>query len=828
MPLLVHTPPVGTKATVPRLPVPWVRRPRLNARLSGLRPGEVALLAAPAGSGKTSLLADWYTNDRRAPGAWLTIDARDNEPGRLGALVARVVCRDDADVIAEPDSVAIDRAFEWLVARGEETVLVLDDVHELTSAHALGLLSHLVTHMAPQLSLVIATRADPPIGLARLHVEGRLRQLRMQELACTADETAELFAAHDVHLARAATNALCSRTEGWVAGIRLAALALASDLDHDRFVANTLTTEDVVCDYLLEEVLGRLPRDLQQFLLRTSVAEPLTAALAERLSDCPAADHKLEELERNGLFVTALDGEPTTYRFHALFGALLRARLRHDDPALADSLLREAAAWYSANDMPLEAESHARAAGDWQLAGRLACERWSQETVQSAEPARVPAVEAPVDVSERVAPLALLLAAAAIERGDRASASRWRARVDALDADASDPAHAAARALVDVLFGRMFGTDPRSLRAVRALSETASSRATRAVARLREAELLLDAGGADAVLVALFDARWLARRDSPAVVDACDALLALAAALDGRLRAADRFLERCDADPARDDTAGGFARRLARVMCDAARGRMISARARLLDVTAPSAVPHAVRAVYEALLDRVVMGGTGRRDIVDSGRPIVSRVLVALGSLDDADRTLPADAPERSLARARRAHAADHPDEVLALLAPLLDDPSSDTHPRTMIEANALLAIAADRVDDAATATSALRRACSLAGPGDFRSPLLAHAEALAPVVERYAWQLATDGGYAIDLVDVLQTTASPVYVEPLTERERAVLEYLPTMMSNSEIALQLRVSVNTVKTHLKSVYRKLGVERRRDAVLRGRQLEII
>jgi DNA-binding NarL/FixJ family response regulator len=351
---------------------------------------------------------------------------------------------------------------------------------------------------------------------------------------------------------------------------------------------------------------------------------------------------------------------------------------------------------------------------------------------------------------------------------------------------------------------------------------------TRAVVRFREAELLLDAGGADAALVALFDTRWLARRDSPAVVDDCDALLALAAALDGRVRAADRFLERCDADPAHDDTAGGFARRLARVICDVARGRMISARARLLDVTVPSAAPHATRAVYETLLDRVVMGGTGRRDIVDSGRPIVGRVLVALGSLDEADRTLPADAPERSLVRARRAHAAGHQDEVLALLAPLLDDPSSDAHPRTMIEANALLAIAADILDDGLTATNALRRACALAGPGDFRSPLLAHAEALAPVVERYAWQLAIDGGYAIDLVDVLQPTASPVYVEPLTERERAVLEYLPTMMSNSEIALQLRVSVNTVKTHLKSVYRKLGVERRRDAVLRGRQLEII
>jgi LuxR family maltose regulon positive regulatory protein len=421
------------------------------------------------------------------------------------------------------------------------------------------------------------------------------------------------------------------------------------------------------------------------------------------------------------------------------------------------------------------------------------------------------------------------MAAAAIERGDRSTAIRWRARVDALDADTSDPVHASARALVDVLFGRMFGTDARSLRAVRGLSAAGPpGRAVRAIARLREGELLLDTSEADAALVALFDARWFARRDNPAVVDECDALLALAAALDGRVRAADRFLEHCDTDPARDDTAGGFARRLARVMCDVARGRVISARARLLDVTAPAAAPHAVRTVYEVLLDRVVMGGTGRRDVVDPSRPIVARVLIALGSLDDADRTLPADAPERVLVRARRAHAASRPEEVLALLAPLLDDPSCDAHPRTIIEANALLAIAADRVDDGVTATGALRRACALAGPGDFRGPLLAHAEALAPVVERYAWQLAPDGGYAIDLVDVLQPAASPVYVEPLTERERAVLEYLPTMMSNSEIALQLRVSVNTVKTHLKSVYRKLGVERRRDAVLRGRQLEII
>ena len=818
---------------VPRQPQPWLRRARLNDRLVSLQPGEVALVAAPAGWGKTSLLADWFLNDRHGPSAWLTLDLRDNEPGRLGDLIARALCENaGASVVPEADSVAIDRAFEFLVARGEQTLLVLDEVQELTTRHALDALGHLLLRMPQVLSIAIATRADPPIGLARLHLEGRLQQFRMHELACSADEAAALFAAHDVHLSRSASDALWSRMEGWIAGIRLAALALAAEKDQDRFVADTLHTEEVVSDYLLQEVLGRLPPDQQEFLLRTSIAEPLTADLAQVLTGCESAQERLEELEHNGVFVTRLDDEPSTYRFHALFGALLRARLRCESPELTEQLLDQAARWFAGHDMPLEAESHAQAAGDWELAGQLACDRWTRDALRSPEFPPPPPVEAPVEVSERVAPVALLLAATAIRSGDRATANRWRGRVDGVESVGAGELQMMSRPLVDVLFGRAFGSDTRSLRAASGLSASthiAADPIAHSVVRLREAELLLDSAEPDAALDVLFHARWLARRDAPRVVEACDALLALVSALSGRLRAADRFLDTVGIElRVTDDTSASFTRRMARVLSDMARGRVISARTVLLEAVPPSEIPHAVRAVYDALLDHVVMGGAGRRDGAFHARSLAARVQVALGVIDDVEHVSAAPTVEVLLARARRANAAGHHEQVVELLARCAEEIGDDVHLRTRIEACALLAIAADHLDDGGVAAAALRRACELAEPGDLRSPLLAHAAELAPVLERYAWQLAPDSAYAIELVDVLQPTDVPVYVEPLTERERAVLEYLPTMMSNSEIALQLRVSVNTVKTHLKSVYRKLGVDRRRDAVLRGRQLEII
>src|SRR5438105_3693450 len=209
----------GRLPLTPRLPAPWLRRSRLNDRVSRLTGGQVALVAAPAGSGKTSLLADWFTHDRTARGAWLTLDARDNEPGRLGPLVSRALARDRRDRHGEHDTVAIDRAFEAVARSSEPAVLVLDAGHGLTANHALA-------------------------------------------------------------------------------------------------------TE-----------------------------------LADATSGSDDAALRLEDLERRGLFVTALDGDPPVYRFHSLFGALLRARLSHDDSQRAEILLRRAATWFADHDMPAEAEA---------------------------------------------------------------------------------------------------------------------------------------------------------------------------------------------------------------------------------------------------------------------------------------------------------------------------------------------------------------------------------------------------------------------------------------------------------------------------------------
>jgi LuxR family maltose regulon positive regulatory protein len=834
-----------------------LRRERLNARLAAVGGRELALVAAPAGAGKTTLVADWYTNHRTAAGAWLTLDARENEAGRFVALVAQALgCDVDAVEPGADPTVALDRVFDSMRSRATATVLVLDDVQELDSRAAASVLEHLVARMPPALSLVLVTRADPPIPIARLTVEGRVQQIRMDDLACTADEAADLLAAHGVELDRQHSNALWSRTEGWVAGLRLAALALADDANPQRLVTDAVRTELVVSDYLVHEVLDRLPADTQTFLLRTSVAHPLSPDLAAELSGRVDAPELLGSLERQGVFVSALggDGSPQVYAFHGLFGALLRARLRQQDPALASALLRRAADWFAARDMAVEAESHARAACDWELAGHLACERWLRAAFRAPEFGPV-AVEAPDSVCEEVASLALLRAVAATLEGDRAEATRWRARLDALAArttsassmfdDAPDPVLARAWPMLDLIYARAFGADVRALRAVKtlladaerarpaALDERSAWRAAelaRATVRFHEAELLLDSVETDAALEALFDARWYARGRAPVVVDEVDALLALVAASAGRVRAAERFLGSHDSTVG-GETRSAFARRLAFVLCEVLRGRSVSARAHLGDLGPPPGISHAVRIAYEEIVDHLLMGGGRRSRVPAATHPFARRVRAALGVLDEPRADVAVSSLETLVARARLAHATANHDQVVALLAPVVDNDGSSgsaPHLRTRVEAHTLFAIASDRAGDPERAMAGLKVACDLAGAGDLRGPMVTYATDVAPLLERYSWRLATDTPYAVELVDVLQPLDPPVFVEPLTERERAVLEYLPTMMSNSEIAQQLLVSVNTVKTHLKSVYRKLGVERRRDAVLRGRQLEII
>ena len=825
--------PIGTKQCVPRLPDPWLERTRLLDACSAVGPGGAMLVAAFAGAGKTTLLAEWFANHCRViDRAWLTIDTRDNAPGRLGVLLARALGADsaleDLDGRHCSDLAVLDRVFEHLEARAADTVLVIDDVHELRSRPALATLSHLLLGSPAHLTVFLLTRADPPLPFARMQVEGRLHQLRAADLAFTLEEMTDLLALHDVALSSEEVERLRARTDGWAAGARLAALALASHADRDGVVDNIVGTEAVIADYLVHEVLDGQPPEFRRFLARTSLAQPVTEDLARELSGDDDAGARLEQLERSGLVVAHRGDATGSYRYHALFGDLLRARFRHDDPVMARSLLTRAAHWFVEHDMPLEAEQHAYDAGNLVLAGALSCRRFVREVLDGSwpQPADTPIA---ASASAEVPQLALMEAVRAIVTRDRGDALMWRSRLDALQPsiDGDDQWLSVGRMLLDVLYGRAFGTDARALEACRTLLalDLGSDRETlHALARLREAELLLDAEGEseDGTLRALLDARWRASRIAARwIVDECDVVLAVIAAVRGRLDSCETLL--LDMPPLGDDDPVADTRTLARALCDVQRGRLNPARWALETRPVSDLTAHAVRVGVEVASGHLDARDTGPAEH-SSDHPFGAQVSIALGALDGS-RVGPA---ETAVVAARSLVAKGRDEQALRVLEPLMLGSGPFDQLRTQVEAAILAAVAADRVGDHERALACLTRALDLAAPVDLRAPFLANVTLLTGMIDRYSWQVAGTTAYAAEVLDDLHPEECPVFVEPLTSRERAVLEYLPTMMTNTEIARQLLVSVNTVKTHLKAVYRKLGVARRREAVLRAKQLEIL
>ncbi len=334
--------PVGTRTCVPRLPTPWLRRPRLNRRISDLRSGDVMLVAAFAGSGKTTFLADWFTNDRLCDGAWLTLDARDNEPGRFAGLIAHALGLDAVAgsnaAVGRGDALVLDRVFEKLHARsrpaGTRPRRRARADRERVAAHARTSGAQRITRTRRWSFRRELTRR---CRSGRLIVEGRLHQIRIDELALTPAEADALFDAHGLSLTNEQVTSLHDRTSGWAAGVRLAALGAGRRAAiPSRFVTDTVESDAVMSEYLMQEVLQRLPDDLQQFLLRTSVAQPLTVELATVLSDDADAEAKLAEFERAGLFVTRadrpVDGVPVpraVRRVAARGAAPRRARARN-------------------------------------------------------------------------------------------------------------------------------------------------------------------------------------------------------------------------------------------------------------------------------------------------------------------------------------------------------------------------------------------------------------------------------------------------------------------------------------------------------------------
>jgi LuxR family maltose regulon positive regulatory protein len=389
------TPLLQTKLHIPSSRPNLVPRLHLIERLNeGLRlQRKLTLVSAPAGFGKTTLLSEWIHG--RAGGlsprdaGWLSLDEGDNDLARFIAYLVAALQTIDANVgastlsaLQSPQPSPIEEILTALINQiglvSDDFTLVLDDYHLVTAQPTHDALTFLLDHLPPPMHLVISTRADPPLPVARLRGQGQVTELRQADLRFTTDEaTSFLNTQVGLNLSPDDVAALEARTEGWIAGLQMAALALQGQVsiqgqeDVAGFIRAFTGSDRYILDYLVEEVLQRQPAGVQAFLLQASVLDRMTAPLCNAVTDQEDSQAMLERLERANLFIVPLDNERRWYRYHRLFADCLRLRLRHDQPDRIPELHRRASAWHEQQGLMDEAIEHALSAGDFERAAHL-------------------------------------------------------------------------------------------------------------------------------------------------------------------------------------------------------------------------------------------------------------------------------------------------------------------------------------------------------------------------------------------------------------------------------------------------------------------------
>lgn len=476
---------LGVKLCPPPAPVDLIERPGIDARLDAALRRPVTLIAAPAGSGKTTALLQWAEHRGRSL-AWFTIDAGDAAPERFWRYLLAALDRRAPGVAAPalallqapqppPIDVVLGQALASLAARPEPLILALDDYHLIQDPAIHQALAFLIAHLPSQLQLVLLSRADPPLPLARLRARGQLGELREGDLRFTADEIARVLGTcFDVRLGDQDLAALEARTEGWAAGLQLVGLALHGHADPHAFIAAFSGSHRYIFSYLVDDVLLQQPAHIQRFLIATSVLDRLCGPLCDavlggdppesRLAPGPSpfvgsySQSILEQLQRTHLFTIALDDHGSWYRYHHLFRDVLRHRLRHNHPELIADLHRRAADWYAAYATTAGAGAlevalqHAQAAADAPLVARLA-EQLADQHMQHSQLAALRAllVSLPGQLVRCQPTLALADAWAQFNRGDYAAAERMLQRADALAQPTASDAHQRLRGPILVL-----------------------------------------------------------------------------------------------------------------------------------------------------------------------------------------------------------------------------------------------------------------------------------------------------------------------------------------------------------------------------------------
>ena len=405
-----------------------VRREALFERLSATPADCLALVCAPAGSGKTMLVRTWLEDSGVSEHtAWVAVEPRERDAQHFWLAVVNALAEAIGGAV-EPlgptpgfrGEAVVERVLEDFRSVDEPLVLVIDDLHELQSSEALRWLELFLARRPAGLRIVLTSRSEPHLNMHRLRLAGELTEIREADLRFSAQEVAELLQASAIELSDEAVALLHDRTEGWVAGLRLAAISLAGHPDPERFVRDFSGSERSVAGYLMAEVLERQPPEVRELLLRSSILNRVTARLADAMTGHSDSERILLDLEEANAFVTSLDADRTWFRYHHLFADFLRLELRRADPASIDALHGIAARWYEEHGHPAEAVRHAQAASDWTYATRVLADSYISlildgrlETVGELL-ATFPAEAAAEDVE-----LAIVLAAARMFAGRR-------------------------------------------------------------------------------------------------------------------------------------------------------------------------------------------------------------------------------------------------------------------------------------------------------------------------------------------------------------------------------------------------------------------------
>jgi len=863
-----------------------VCRPALFARLSGA--GRVTVLSAPAGSGKTVLLRSWIAEaDLAERVAWVSVHGEERDPQRFLVSVADALRGTAAGsklvrpLTATPD---LDgwAVVEWLLqdlhSLRDRVWLVIDDVHELRSAHALRQLELLVMRAPSGVRFVFASRRDLQLGLHRLRLAGELTEIRAADLRFTPDESRDLLEAAGVRLSDPALAVLHERTEGWAAGLRLAALSLAGHPDPDLFAAGFSGSERTVAEYLLAEVLGRQPKQVRRLLVQTSVLGRVNGELADVLTGGSGGGRVLRELEQANAFVVALDAQRSWFRYHPLFADLLQLELL--DTAQQDGLARlhgTAAGWFAAHGFAVEAIRHAQAAQDWGLAGRLLFDHWFGLVLDGqAVTAEELLAGFPAGLIAADAELTALLAARELNAGAFADAER-NLRL-AAERSASVPAGRrghlqVALAMLRLTLAQLRSDLPVAVEEARRLAGPAVTTAAaemglgeelRTMALLRLGTTEYWTGRFEEAERHLKHARTLAQqigrpylefaslvhwarvelRRSFALVQepsrqaielarqhgwtddplAGHAYRALGAALvwRGRLEEAEPWIQRAERAVREEaEPAAALELHYVRALFELARGRDKDALAafRAAERQAERLVaPHPLAAQLRASLLQTLVR-TGAADQAEQ----------ALAELGDKER----ETAEMRVAMAALLLAGDDPPAALAALEPVVNG-SVPVINRMAAEALLLEATARDALGDPDAAGRALERALEAAEPDGAVLPFLLHP--VPRLLERHPRHRTAHRALIAEILDLLagvsRSASSPEQPvaphDPLSESETRVLRYLPTNLSAREIADELFLSWYTVKTHMRHLYAKLGTHTRHETVDRARALGLL